>query len=383
MEQAAASMAAVQPGTGQPSLIVDAELGASGVRGVGVHRLSPELMRSLADYLDAGGWLAQVLQVRVVQPRGSVEDCVPAMLGQHQVLESGVRFVPCFPFEPGVRYLAAFDRGSFCHSGSSDVLTLAFSLPRDVGAAATSVTQIYPSRDALPENLLRFYVGFSNAMERGRAETEIRLLGPDGAVVPDALYRAPVELWDRGMRVLTILLDPGRLKRGVGPNRELGPPLQAGRTYTLVIGAGMTDRFGRALDTPVFKRFSVIAPVREHVAIEDWTMLLPQAGSRQPLSLEFSKSLDWAMLLNAVTVASASGETVGGRIAVEQFEQRWALTPDEPWAAGCYQVRVVSVLEDPCGNNLSGPFDRPLRAERDLPGTLETRSVPFVLSEPD
>ena len=100
------------------------------------------------------------------------------------------------------------------------MLTLEFSLPREQNALATEVNHIFPSGGCLPENLLRFYVCFSNSMQRGRVRSKISLLGPDGEPAPDALYRAPVELWDRSMRRLTILLDPGRLKRGVGPNRD-------------------------------------------------------------------------------------------------------------------------------------------------------------------
>ena len=75
----------------------------------------------------------------------------------------------------------------------------------------------------------------SSSMQRGRVRSEISLLGPDGKPALDVLYRAPVELWDRSMRQLTILLDPGRLKRGVGPNRELGPRSRAHRGTEMVI----------------------------------------------------------------------------------------------------------------------------------------------------
>jgi hypothetical protein len=107
-------------------------------------------------------------------------------------------------------------------------------------------------------------------MQRGRVESEISLLGPDGEPARDVLYRAPVELWDKSLQYLTILLDPGRLKRGVGPNRELGPPLEAGHVYTLAVGAGMVDLSGRQLPETVYKRFRVTDAVREPIAVEQW-----------------------------------------------------------------------------------------------------------------
>jgi hypothetical protein len=73
---------------------------------------------------------------------------------------------------------------------------LEFSLPREPKIGPTKVKHFFPSSDSLPENLLRFYVCFSNPMQRGRAAEHISLLGPDGRPAPDVLYRPPVELWD-------------------------------------------------------------------------------------------------------------------------------------------------------------------------------------------
>jgi hypothetical protein len=363
----------------QPQLIVDAGPGRLGGFAISVQALGPDHMRLIADHVQAGRQLEPVLRVTVMQPEGFIGN-IPAMLGTHEILADGLRFIPSFPFEPGVQYRAVFDGAAFLQFTRTATLTLDFKLPHDGQVGVTEVTRVHPSGNTLPENLLRFYVGFSNAMQRGRAETEIRLLGPDGETVVDALYRAPVELWDPTMRVLTVLLDPGRLKRGVGPNRELGPPIQVGQTYTLEIGAGMTDRFGRAVEAPVLKRFTVTDPVRQRVMTENWVLLPPPAATRKPLSVRFPKSLDWAMLFEAITVVAASGDTVGGRITVDQCETRWRFTPDEDWAAGCYQLRVTSVLEDPCGNNLSAAFDQPLRAGPAPREVSEWRSIPFALS---
>jgi hypothetical protein len=181
------------------------------------------------------------------------------------------------------------------------------------------------------------------------------------------------------MRRLTILLDPGRLKRGVGPNRELGPPLKAGEAYTLVIGAGMTDLSGNRLPEPVYKRFGVADAIREPIAIEQWEIAPPQTNSRQPLTLVFPRSLDRALLSHAITVAAADGQTIDGQIAIDRDERRWRLTPRSPWAPGACSVRVASGLEDVCGNSIIAAFDRPLRASGDLAFETIGRSIPFCL----
>lgn len=363
--------------TNRPSLMVDADPRQPASGGVGVYALDPDLMVSLGRYLQAGGLLQSILRVTVVRTGASIGDDLPDVFGRYHVSEDAVRFIPHFPFERGLSYRASFDPRPLGRPELSDVLTLGFSLPREQTALPTEVEHIFPSSDSLPENLLRFYVCFSNSMQRGRVEAEISLLGPDGEPAPDVLYRAPVELWDRSMRHLTILLDPGRLKRGVGPNRELGPPLKAGLVYTLAVGAGMTDLSGSRLPQTVYKRFRVTDAVREPIAVEQWKIVPPMTNSRQPLVLMFPRPLDWALLSHTITIASANEKSIEGQIVIDQGERRWSFTPTSAWAASSYRVRVASSLEDVCGNTAVAAFDRPLRSASALACEVPSRSIPF------
>jgi hypothetical protein len=260
------------------------------------------------------------------------------------------------------------------------MLSLEFPVANKMNTEPSRVKHVFPSSDSLPENVLRFYVCFSSSMQRGRAEENIRLLGSDGQPAPDVLYRPPVELWDRGMRHLTVLLDPGRLKRHVGPNRDLGPPLKAGQEYTLAIGAGMVDLSGRPLQESFRKTFRVTEAVRERIAVEQWSILPPATNSRQTVSLKFPKPLDWALLWHTITITSEGGRREGGQIAVEKGERRWSFTPESSWAAGLYCVRISPDLEDVCGNSLAGAFDRPLRTARELRPEKAYYSIPFRLA---
>ncbi|MEG9436512.1 hypothetical protein JAO29_10100 [Edaphobacter sp. HDX4] len=366
--------------TSQPTLTVDSDLPETGLVGVTVRGLDPDLMVSLGKRTLTNGLLKSLLGVSVVRTGASSGDDLPNIFGRYQILEDCLRFIPHFPFERGLSYRASFDPRPLGRPEFSEVLTLEFSLPKALSAAPAEVQHIFPSSDDLPENLLRFYVGFSNPMQRGQAEAEIRLLGPDGEPATDVLYRAPVELWDRSMRCLTILLDPGRLKRKVGPNRELGPPLKAGQVYTLAVGAGMLDFDGRPLTATVNKRFVITEAVREHIAVEQWKIVSPVSQSREPLVLLFPQPLDWALLGHAIAIASTDGQSINGRIVIDQGEKRWSFTPTSPWAAGSYHVRVASSLEDVCGNNILAPFDRPLRSGSDLPFEVTTRSIAFHIN---
>jgi hypothetical protein len=305
---------------------------------------------------------------------------LPDVLGHYQVLQGEIRFIPYFPFESGVRYRASFDPRQLGRPEFSKGAALEFSVPRAISAALTQVEHVFPSSDSLPENLLRFYVCFSNSMQRGRAKELISLLGPDGQPAPDVLYRPPVELWDRSMRHLTILLDPGRLKRGVGPNRELGPPLKADLQYTLAIGSGMVDSSGRPLRESFYKPFRVTEAVRERIVVEQWMILPPARKSLQPLVLMFPKPLDWALLWRTINIETEGGQPIGGRVAIDQGERRWSFTPTSPWPARSYHVRIASSLEDVCGNSLLAAFDRPVRAARNLVNEAAHCSMPFHLA---
>jgi hypothetical protein len=371
----------------QPSLMIDSAPCPPASAGVRVYTLDPDLMVSLGRYtvslgryMEAGGLLQSIFRVTVIRAGAPIIDKLPDVFGRYQVLEDGVRFVPHFPFEGGLSYRASFDPRPLGHPELSDVLTLEFSLPGEQSALGTVVKHIFPSSDYLPENLLRFYVCFSNSMQRGRVEAEISLLGPDGELAPDVLYRAPVELWDRSMQYLTILLDPGRLKRGVGPNRELGPPLKPGQVYTLAVGVGMTDLSGTRLPETVYKRFRVTDAVRQPIAVGQWEIVPPVTNSRQPVELMFPRPLDWALLSHTITIASTSEQSIDGRTVIDQCERRWSFTPTSPWAAGSYHVRVASSLEDVCGNSVIAAFDRPLRSGRDLAYEVASRSIPFHLA---
>jgi hypothetical protein len=364
----------------QPTLRVSSAPSPHGPGSVSACCLGPDLVAYLTSCARPNELLKSVFRVTVAQVPSPEGDRLPDVSGRHLLLEDEVRFIPHFPLERDVKYRATFDSRPLGVPLTAEPLNLEFLIPSEQKAAAlTEVTHIFPSCDLLPENLLRFYVCFSNSMQRGRALKEISLLDSDGQPVADALYRPPVELWDRSMRHLTVLLDPGRLKRWVGPNVELGPPLKVGQAYTLEMGSGMIDLYGRPSRESFRKHFVAGDAVREPISIEHWKILPPVTGTRRALVLMFTSSLDWALLWQTITIESADGLVIDGRVAVDQHERRWGFTPTSPWVRGVYHIRVGSGLEDVCGNNITGAFDRPLRKSPNLVTRIAGSSLIFQL----
>lgn len=365
--------------TNRPVLVVQADPRQAGGTAVVLYNLDADQIASLASHPQGDDLLRSMLRVTVGQPESPGDEDLPAIIGRHEVLQDGIRFVPHFPFERGVRYHASFDPRRLNCIGLSEMLTLDFSLPAEQNLARAEVTRVFPSADVLPENLLRLYVCFSSPMQRGRAEEQIALLGPEGRPVPNVLYRPPVELWDKGMKCLTVLLDPGRLKRRVGPNLLLGPPLEVGRQYTLRVGSGMLDLSGRPISEPFYKPFRVTAAVRENISLEQWEIVAPSAGTRLPLVIISPRPLDWALFSQSITIASADGRRIEGRVVLGPSETQWSFTPNLPWAAGGYRIRVGADLEDVCGNSIASPFDRVLRPPSDSIEDSAERSITFQL----
>ena len=88
-----------------------------------------------------------------------------------------------------------------------------FVLPKP-SSIATKVAAVYPSKSALPENQLKFYVHFCAPMSRGEAYERIHLSNERGEEVEFPFLELGEELWDDSGTRFTLFFDPGRIKLG-------------------------------------------------------------------------------------------------------------------------------------------------------------------------
>ena len=130
-------------------------------------------------------------------------------------------FTPRFPLPAGTLYALVL-RDDAAGPGARWVEVARLQRPIARIPPTVSVVAIHPSTPVVPENLLRLSVTFSAPMDEGIAARHIHLEDADGRDIPHALLAMPPELWDRPRRRLTLLLEPGRIKRGLVPNTELG-----------------------------------------------------------------------------------------------------------------------------------------------------------------
>ena len=302
---------------------------------------------------------------------------LPPMLGTYRVPSAVLRFEPQFPLEPGVAYRAVFRPDQLPGEGGSGgpSVTAVFQVPRRLAVPTTAVSQVYPSAAVLPENLLKFYVHFSAPMRRGGIYDHIHLRDRAGQEVELPFLQIAEELWDPAMTRLTLFIDPGRIKRGVLPLEEVGPALEAGKSYTLVIDRAWRDGVGNPLKETFRKAFRVGPPDRDPPDPARWKVRPPKPGTRAPLAVTFPGPLDHALAQRLIQVADASGRPVAGRVALEDQERRWTFTPRGPWRRGAYKLVIQTTLEDLAGNNIDKPFevDRFEGVQRRLTGDAVSR----------
>jgi hypothetical protein len=279
------------------------------------------------------------------------EGDVPAMLGSYSVADGALVFSPRFPVTPGMRVRAVF------RPPEGAPVEAVFDLPKGAAPAATTrVAHVYPSARILPENQLKFYVYFSAPMSKGRAWQKIHLLDAAGAPVVLPFLELDEELWNRDGTRLTVLFDPGRIKREVRPLKEIGPSIQAGRRYTLRIESDWPDARGAPLAAEFRKEFLVAPPDRTPPDPAEWRITAPREGTAGPLLLQFPKPMDYALLQHSLEVVGPHG-AVAGSVAVEREETEWRFTPRQPWKAGDYRLIVQTTLEDLAGNHVGRAFD--------------------------
>jgi hypothetical protein len=293
------------------------------------------------------------------------------LLGTAGATDGVVWFRPRFPVAPGVPHVV-----TFAPPGGPPV-TATITVPHPE-AARTRLTAVYPTADVVPENLLKFYLQFSAPVRRGEVYRRIGLLGLDGKPVDLPFLELDEELWDPTGTRLTLLIDPGRIKRGVKPREDLGPALVAGQRYTLTVDAGWPDGHGRPLEGRIRKAFSVTAAVNERVEPLGWEVTA-QTGPAPTLEVLFPRPLDRALLERSLSVWDRGGRPVAGAGEVGPGETSWTFRAADPWTSDTVELRVGPDLEDLAGNRTDRVFDA---AEPSDPGPPALTRIVRVRPEP-
>jgi hypothetical protein len=269
---------------------------------------------------------------------------LPPLFGAYAVEAGSLTFRPRYPLVSGVTYYATF------RPPESAPVEATFHGPEPVAAPATRITAMYPSSSVLPANQLKVYLVFSAPMGDGDFWPSIHVVDQDGK--PAYLPFVGQELWNRDYTRLTLIFDPGRIKRGVKPNVDLGPVLVEGKRYTLIVDREFKDANGRLLAEPFRHEFAVGGDERRGIDTALWKFSQPKAGTRDPLVIRFDRPMDYALLSDVFQIPG-----IPGAVTLGASESEWRFQPAQPWTRGEHRVVVDMALEDLAGNRIGRPFD--------------------------
>ena len=337
-----------------PAIVLNAQLRTVDVTG---------LPRTTLSQLSNAGWSDERWHalLRISVKGGASDPRSPAVAGRYAVVDGVLRFTPLFPFDAGRDYEVVFDPGRLGNPDSSAVsaanlITAVVRLPAIVRTPSTVVTHVYPSGAVVPANQLRLYLYFSAPMDWRSGYDFVKLLDDRGQEVLDTFLPLDADFWNADRTRYTVFYDPGRVKRGILPNRQKGRALEAGRRYTLLVKREWRDGHGQPLKEEFRHEFTVARAAEQPLSMNAWTVDVPPVGTRNPLAVTFPASLDHGLLQRALSVAR-DGAPVDGDATIDSGETIWRFTPRAPWQRGNYALVALGFLEDVAGNRIGRAFE--------------------------
>lgn len=285
----------------------------------------------------------------VLATRVSDADELTAVHGNYERVGENLAFTPSFPLLPNQEYEAVN-----LHTGQST------SYQWSVSAGPQPTVTIAPSIDTLPANHLKFYLAFSEPMQQDTPWEHCRLRDiTTGEFVPRPFRHT--ELWNRSSDRLTLWFHPGRQKTGVNLNVEIGPILESGHLYELILDGDWTSLAGTPLGGDISIQFRSGPPDHQQPNPESWALTEPSAGTISPLMIEFGEALDYALLKNRALEVISNGKPVESHQKVSSDGKSINIIPTKPWDAKSYTITINPRLEDLAGNSVERPFEVDLK----------------------
>lgn len=289
--------------------------------------------------------------------------------GSYQKQDNTVVFEPLIPFTRGLSYDIILNNTSIGK----------IKIPEADQKDTPELLSIYPAKDTLPENLLKMHFRFSKPMREGYSIRHLTLIKNMTDTLKGTFLDLQPELWNEEGTLLTLWLDPGRIKRDLHPNQQLGTPLQANNNYTLLIAEQWKDKNGTALVKSYRKDF--VTTARDSISPDPkkWSIKKPSLGSRQELLIQFHESLDYNLATTTLHITDKKNTTVTGVWKTNEQASEVSFITEYRWTEGDYLLQIETRLEDLAGNNINRAFDVDVRYKAKPASTEEIVSIPFTI----
>ena len=316
----------------------------------------------------------------------------PSLWGSYSLQGKTIRFVPRFPAEPGVRYVAEFDparlRSLAKELAPARVLaepqakesrvSAEYLIEKPRAEPTTKITAVYPSGERLPENLLRFYIHFSAPMSRGEVYHHLKLIDTSTGKPVHAPFLDSRKSCGRRMPRVSRCFSTQGVSSGAGAARDVRAGARIGQVVLPDHRQGV-DRRRRKRPAGGVSPDVSRGPADETMPDpKKWSVKPPRAGSEDALVVRFPEPLDHALLERVVGVRDPEGQGVHGHISIDEHETVWRFVPEALWRAGTYRLVVGTELEDVAGNSVASPFEVDLTTPITRRVVSERVEVPFA-----
>jgi len=291
----------------------------------------------------------------------SPDNPTPLIVGNWKQDTANIYFCPLIPFSKDLTYQARFPKVPY----------FTFKPIPKKNYQRTTITNLFPAREELPENLLKMYLHFSASMSDGNGYQYLTLKGESGDKIESPFLELTPLLWNEDRTRLTLWFDPGRVKRELLRNQKLGAPLEEGKGYILYISKNWKDANGYSLAKDFIKKMSIVKADRAAPNPKNWEIEPPKANTKESVMIHFGEPLDHALAAKSFIVYNKKGKIVKGNIQLSDHDSVWTFTPLNNWESNPYRIHIDAKLEDLAGNNLNRLFDTNLEEQtapkRDLP----------------
>ncbi|MEO9482643.1 MAG: hypothetical protein ABJG47_04330 [Ekhidna sp.] len=282
----------------------------------------------------------------------------PAVLGSYKIVNNHLEFSPKFLPDAKVRYIVTFSYPNLAQLLSSQLAEQAvysdivsFEPPE---TTQPEITSVIPNLEIVPANLLRFYVYFSSPMGLENPYDFIKIEDSEGKTLVDPFVIVPEGLWNIDRTRLTLLLHPGRIKQGVGPNMTEGDILRAGNVYTLKIDSKWKGASGEPLKDSFSRPINASNPLRKAINVNLWALKAEQ-NQIGILTIVTDHPLDQPLAKRMLFIRNKEGKILPSQVEFTSPEEMKILW--RPDGSTDLELHIDPRLEDVCGNTPLYAFD--------------------------
>jgi hypothetical protein len=279
-------------------------------------------------------------------------------------------FIPTIPFTDGQQYVI---------TNKNEVVD-SFIIQNSTNIKAPELVAIYPTKDTVPENLLKMYLVFSKPMQEVKSALDyIEVTDESTNKKVNIFLPLENELWNKNHTQLTLWLDPGRIKTGLIPNKKLGLPILNSHQYTINVSKDWKSADGVPLKNSFKKTMYAILHDNQIPMYNNWKISTPKSNTPEPLIINFNETLDFVLAMESFQILNLDKEVVEGKFKLVNHETVLEFYPKFKWNKGEFRIMTDTRLEDLAGNNLNHLFDKDLDKDYSINDSSKTKSIHFSI----